>query len=142
MTEPQYHSSSASIMDREVYPHDFVSVLHIDHGAVLGRIIMFFTEVWLTHFCSVLHACMVLFVVLYIYLLHYLPQSDKLYLECDVFLTHAQVGRDAAAGSSTGDFFLVERKCLPIELVLSVNPSDRPHVWYRKGGRWRKLNVR
>jgi len=41
-------------MDREVYPHDFVSVLHIDHGTVLGRIIKFFTEVWSIHVCTCL----------------------------------------------------------------------------------------
>ena len=58
-----------------------------------------------------------------------------------MFLTHAQVGRDVPVGSSTGDFFLVERKCLPIELVVSVNPSERPHkVWYKKGGRWEKAS--
>lgn len=68
-------------------------------------------------------------------------QSDKMYLECDVFLTHAQVGRDVPVGSSTGDFLQVERKSLPIELVVSVSPSERPHkFWYKKDGRWEKAS--
>ena len=50
LSEPQYHSSSATIMDREVYPHNFVSVLHVDHGIVLGRI-KFFIEVCMVNSC-------------------------------------------------------------------------------------------
>ena len=58
-----------------------------------------------------------------------------------MFLTHAQVGRGAPAESSTADFFLIERKCLPIEYVISVSPSERPlKVWYKKGGQWERAS--
>ena len=58
-----------------------------------------------------------------------------------MFLTHAQVGRDVPVESSTGDFFLAERKSLPIEFVVSVNPSERPlKFWRKKGGRWEKAS--
>ena len=68
-------------------------------------------------------------------------QSDKMHLECDVFLTHAQLGRDVPVESSTGDFFLVERKSLPIELVVCVSPSERPYkFWYKKDRRWEQAS--
>ena len=30
------------------FPQDFVSVLHVEHGIVLGKIVKFFTQVWIS----------------------------------------------------------------------------------------------
>ena len=54
-SEELYHSSSATIQDSEVFPHDFVSVLHVEYGIVLGRIVKFFTEVRISHTIEMLH---------------------------------------------------------------------------------------
>ena len=43
LSEPQYHVSSATIEDNEVFPHNFVSMLHVEHEIVLGKIVKFFT---------------------------------------------------------------------------------------------------
>lgn len=68
-------------------------------------------------------------------------QSDKMQLECDLYLTHAQAGRDVPEESSTADFFLTERKSLPIEFVVSVTPTARPYkFWYKKCGHWEKAS--
>ena len=40
--EPQYHVSSTTIEEKEILPQDFVSVLHVEHGIVLGKIVKFF----------------------------------------------------------------------------------------------------
>ena len=62
-------------------------------------------------------------------------------LECDVFLTHVQAGRDVPEESSTGDLFLTERKLLPIELVVSVTLTARPYrFWYKKCGQWERAS--
>ena len=49
LSEPQYHVSSATIEDDKVFTHDFVVVLHVEHGVVLGKIVKFFTQVWASH---------------------------------------------------------------------------------------------
>ena len=36
-------------MDKEVYPNDFVSLLDVRHGSILGRVVKFFTQVWCNH---------------------------------------------------------------------------------------------
>ena len=46
--EPQYHVSSTTILEKEIFPQDFVSVLHVEHGIVLGKIVKFFTQVWIS----------------------------------------------------------------------------------------------
>ena len=48
LSEPHYHANSTTIEDNEVFPHDFVSVLHVEHGVVLGKIAKFFTQVWIS----------------------------------------------------------------------------------------------
>lgn len=68
-------------------------------------------------------------------------QSDKMQLECDLYLTRAQAGRDVPDEASSEDFFLAERKSLPIELIISVAPTARPYkLWYRKCGHWEKAS--
>ena len=68
-------------------------------------------------------------------------QSNKLQLECDLFLTRAQAGEAVPEESSTEDFFLIERKSLAIEFVVSVTPTQRPYkFWYKKCGHWKKAS--
>lgn len=40
--------------------------------------------------------------------------------------------------SSTADFFLIERKCLPIEYWLAQVKGLK--VWYKKGGQWERAS--
>lgn len=71
-------------------------------------------------------------------------QSGKIQLECDLFLTHAQAQAAGVAvprESSTADFFLIERKSLPVDVVLSITPTERPYkVWHKKSGHWKRAS--
>ena len=62
-------------------------------------------------------------------------------MECDVLLTHEQVGEEAPATSSTDDFFLAQRTSVPIGFVISVSPPVRPYkIWYKHGQQWEKAS--
>lgn len=65
-------------------------------------------------------------------------------MQCDLFLIHAQAqaaGVTVPEESSTADFFLIERKSLPLDVVLSVTPTERPYkVWHKKCGHWKRAS--